>query len=187
VNLTSYAELAVRLVNSAVQADGETDPLSSPVACAASLGDCLAGVPTRRDVGVLEYVRDEFASIFRAAAAGHDKEAVERLNALLIQFPVQPELVSHDDQRWHVHLAGQGAVSDRFAAGAVIGVSLMVSMHGVSRLGVCAIASCPRVFFDASPGKSRRYCAEHSVVRANVSTLRREGPPLTGHAPAAAS
>jgi predicted RNA-binding Zn ribbon-like protein len=187
VHLSSYAELAVRLVNSAVQADGETDPLSSPASCVASLGDCLAGTPTRRDVDVLCYLRDEFAAIFEAAAAGRDKDAVERLNALLIQFPVQPELVSHDDQRWHAHLAGQGAVSDRFAAGAVIGVSLMVTMHGVSRLGVCAIASCPRVFIDSSPGKSRRYCTDHSIGRGNVSALRRQDPPLTGHAPAAAS
>jgi predicted RNA-binding Zn ribbon-like protein len=186
VNLSSYAELAVRLVNSAVQADGEADPLSSQGACAASLGDCLAGAPTRRDVGVLSYLRDEFAGIFKDAAAGRDNDAVERLNALLIQFPVQPELTNHDDQRWHVHLAGQGAVSDQFSAGAVIGLSLMVSLHGVSRLGVCAIASCPRVFIDSSPGKSRRYCAEHSA-RGNVSALHRQARPLTGHAPAAAS
>jgi predicted RNA-binding Zn ribbon-like protein len=187
LNLSSYAELAVRLANTAVQADGEADPLSSPATCAASLGDCLGGPPTRRDVAVLKYLRDEFAAIFSAAAAARDKEAVERINALLVQFPVQPELVNHDDRRWHVHLARQGAVSDRFAAGAVIGVSLMVSLHGVSRLGVCAIAACPRVFIDASRGKSRRYCAEHAAARGNVSALRRQAPPVTGNAPAAAS
>lgn len=187
MNLSSYAELAVRLANTAVQADGEADPLSSPATCAASFGDSLAGVPTRRDVAVLRYLRDEFAAIFKAAAGGRDMEAIERINALLIQFPVQPELVNHDDQRWHVHLAGQGAISDQFAAGAVIGVSLMVSLHGVSRLGVCAIASCPRVFIDSSPGRSRRYCAEHAAARGNVSALRRQAPPLSGHAPAAAS
>jgi predicted RNA-binding Zn ribbon-like protein len=186
VNLSSYAELAVRLVNSLVRADGEVDPLSSPDACAASLGDCIAGQPTRRDVAVLRYLRDEFAAVFTSASAGRDKEAIERLNSLLIQFPIQPELVSHDEQRWHVHLAQQGAVSDRFAAGAVIGVSLMVSLHGVSRLGVCAIASCGRAFIDSSPGKSRRYCADHGPSRANVSSLRRQ-PPLAGDQPAAAS
>jgi predicted RNA-binding Zn ribbon-like protein len=105
-----------------------------------------------------------------------------RMNALLVQFPVQPELVSHDDKRWHVHLAGHGSVADRFAAGAVIGVALTVSMLGVNRLGVCAIAACPRVFLDASPGKSRRYCSEHAPAKGNVSTLRRQSngqPPRT--------
>ena len=178
MNLSSYAELAVRLANTAVQAPGEPDPLGSAAACANALGDCLTGPVTRRDLVVLQYLRDEFNAIFTAAARGADQDAMARMNALLVQFPVQPELVSHDDQRWHVHLAPHGSVSDRFAAGAVIGVALTVSLVGVSRLGVCAIASCPRVFLDSSPGKSRRYCAEHIAAKGNVSALRRqiEGP-----------
>ncbi len=96
-----------------------------------------------------------------------------RMNSLLMQFPIQPEMVSHDDQRWHVHLAAHGSVADRFAAGAIIGVALTVSLYGVNRLGVCAIASCHRVFIDSSPGRSRRYCTEHVTVKGNVSTLRR--------------
>ncbi len=178
MNLSSYAELAVRLANTAVQAPGEPDPLGSAAACANALGDCLAGPVTRRDLAVLQYLRDEFNAIFIAAAGGADQEAMASMNALLAQFPIQPELVSHDDQRWHVHLTQHGSVSDQFAAGAVIGVGLTVSLLGVSRLGVCAIASCPRVFIDASPGKSRRYCTEHTAAKGNVSTLRRqvEGP-----------
>jgi predicted RNA-binding Zn ribbon-like protein len=174
VNLSSYAELAVRLANTAVQAPGEPDPLSSADACASALGDCLTGSVTRRDLAVLRYLRDEFSEIFTAAATGNDQQAMARMNALLLQFPVQPELTSHDDQRWHVHLAPHGSVADQFATGAVIGVALTVSIVGVSRLGVCAIASCPRVFLDASPGKSRRYCAEHAAAKGNVSTLRRQ-------------
>jgi predicted RNA-binding Zn ribbon-like protein len=172
VNLSSYAELAVRLANT-VQAPGEPDPLGTAAACGSALGDCLTGSVTRRDLAVLQHLRAEFNAIFTAAATGDEQAAMDRLNALLLQFPIQPEMVSHDDQRWHVHLAPQGCVADRFAAGAVIGVALTVSLVGVSRLGVCAIASCHRVFIDASPGKSRRYCGEHGATRGNVSTLRR--------------
>jgi predicted RNA-binding Zn ribbon-like protein len=128
---------------------------------------------------VLQHLRTEFNSIFTAAARGDDQAAMDRLNALLLQFPIQPEMVGHDDQRWHVHLASQGSVADRFAAGAVIGVALTVSLVGVNRLGVCAIASCPQVFIDASPGKSRRYCTEHAAARGNVSTLRSKPGGLT--------
>lgn len=175
VNLSSYSELAVRLANTAVQAPGEPDPLGTVAACNSALGDCLTGPVTRRDLGVLQYLRAEFTAIFTAAAAGDGQAAMARMNALLLQFPVQPELVSHDDQRWHVHLARHGTVADRFAAGAVIGVALTVSMVGVNRLGVCAIAACPRIFLDASPGKSRRYCSEHAAAaKGNVSTLRRQ-------------
>lgn len=174
VNLSSYAELAVRLANTAVQAPGEPDPLGSAAACAKALGDCLTGPVTRRDLVVLQHLRDEFNAIFTAAARGADQDAMARMNALLVRFPIQPELVNHDDQRWHVHLASHGSVSDQFAAGAVIGVALTVSLVGVSRLGVCAIASCPRVFLNSSKGKSRRYCAEHTAAKGNVSALRRQ-------------
>jgi predicted RNA-binding Zn ribbon-like protein len=174
VNLSSYADLAVRLANTAAQAPGEPDSLGTAEACASALGDSLAGPVTRRDLVVLAHLRDEFTAIFTAAATGDDKGAIGRMNALLIQYPIQPELVSHDDQRWHVHLAGHGSAADRFAAGAIIGMSLIVSLYGVNRLGICAIASCHRVFIDASPGRSRRYCTEHVAAKGNVSTLRRQ-------------
>jgi predicted RNA-binding Zn ribbon-like protein len=187
VNLSSYAELAVRLANTAVQTPEELDPLGTAAACASALGDSLTGPVTRRDLAVLQHVRAEFNAIFTAAATGDDQVAMDRLNALLLQFPIQPEMVSHDDQRWHVHLASQGSVADRFAAGAIIGVALTVSLVGVSRLGVCAIASCHQVFIDASPGKSRRYCADHAPTKGNVSTLRRhQDSPAPGAAPGTA-
>ncbi len=186
MNLSSYAELAVRLANTAVQVDGEPDALSSTAACEKTFSDCIAAPVSRHDLVVLEYLRAELGAIFTTAAAGNEPAAVGRLNALLIQFPVQPELVSHDDQRWHVHLARQGSASDRLAAGAVIGIALTISLYGVSRLGVCAIASCPGVFIDASPNRSRRYCAEH-VASGNVSTLRTPRAPLPSQATPAAS
>lgn len=171
MNLSSYAELAVRLANTAVQANGEPDPLGSTAACAEAFSDCITLEVRRRDLEVLRYLREEFTAIFTAAAAGDQKASVARLNALIVQFPIQPELVSHEDQRWHVHLAPHGTASDQFGAGAVIGLTLMVSMYGVSRLGICAIAACPRIYIDASTNKSRRYCAEHGA-RGNVSALR---------------
>ncbi|MGO8956891.1 MAG: CGNR zinc finger domain-containing protein [Streptosporangiaceae bacterium] len=187
VNLSSYAELAVRLANTAVQAPGEPDSLGTPEACASALGDCLTGPVTRRDLVVLQHLRDEFAAIFTAAATGDDESAIARMNALLIQYPVQPELVNHDDQRWHVHLAAHGSVADQLAAGAIIGMALTVSLYGVNRLGVCTVASCHRVFIDASPGRSRRYCTEHMTAKGNVSTLRRQPTAESGQATPAAS
>ncbi len=141
MNLSSYAELAVRLANTAVQADGEPDCLSSTAACSKAFSDSITTPFTRQDLAVLEHLRTEFTAIFTSAATGDGHAAINRLNALLVQFPIQPELVGHDDQRWHVHLAAHGSASDQFAAGAIIGVALTVSLYGVSRLGICAIAS----------------------------------------------
>jgi predicted RNA-binding Zn ribbon-like protein len=187
VDLSSYAELAVRLANSAATADREPDCLGSTVTCAQTFSDCISGPVTRRDLAVLQHLRTEFAAIFTLAASGDEKASMSRLNALLIQFPIQPEMVSHDDQRWHVHLAAQGAVSDRFAAGAIIGLALTVSQHGPGRLRVCTIASCPRVYVDSSPNRSRRYCTEHTAAPANVSTLPRQAASDTRDATPAAS
>lgn len=148
----------------------------------------LSGPVSPFDLDALRVLRTELSTIFTAAATGRDREAVDRLNSLLIRSPIQPELVSHDDQRWHVHLAQAGSVADRYAAGAVIGLTLAVSQFGLSRLGTCSIAACERVFIDGSPGGSRRYCTEHSASRANVTTIRAQARSAgTSHADTAAS
>jgi predicted RNA-binding Zn ribbon-like protein len=174
VNLTSYAELAVRLVNTAFQANDDPDPLGAIDAFGTLVNDRphLSRPATANDLDALRLLRAELSQVFTAAATGRGQEAAARLNALLVRYPIQPELVSHDDQPWHVHLADSGSVADRYAAGAVIGLTLAVSQFGHSRLGICSIASCQRVFIDASPGRSRRYCTEHCASRANVTTIR---------------
>jgi predicted RNA-binding Zn ribbon-like protein len=174
VNLTSYADLAVRLVNTAARADDEPDRLGTPEMFRALVAEhpFRAGPPvTRHGLESLRLLRAELAAIFAAAAGGTPQAAAERLNALLIQHPIHPELTSHDGGHWHVHLAATGSAADRYAAGAVIGLALFVSQFGMKRLGVCAIASCSRVFLDASTNRSRRYCAEHSAVRTNVTAI----------------
>jgi predicted RNA-binding Zn ribbon-like protein len=174
VNLTSYAELAVRLVNTAYRAHGDPDPLGAASDFRALVADRprLAGAATAFDLDALRALRAELGEVFTAAATGRDAAAMASLNALLARSPVQPELVTHDDQPWHVHLAEHGSAADQFAAGAVVGLALTVSQHGLGRLGICSIASCQRVFIDASSNRSRRYCPEHCAARANVTTIR---------------
>jgi predicted RNA-binding Zn ribbon-like protein len=189
VNLTSYAELAVRLVNTAFQSGDDPDPLGDTSAFGALVSDhpYLARAVTPFDLDALRTLRAEIAAVFTAAATGRGREAASRLNAILVRCPIQPELVSSDDQHWHVHLAEAGSAADRYAAGAVIGLTLIVSQYGLDRLGVCSIASCQRVFIDSSPNRSRRYCAEHGAARTNVTTIRAQsGPDSQGRAATAA-
>ncbi|MGO9078451.1 MAG: CGNR zinc finger domain-containing protein [Streptosporangiaceae bacterium] len=173
MNLTSYADLAVRLVNTASGAGDEHDQLGTPDGFRMLAAECAlaSGQVTRVEMDGLRTLRAAFSRIFAAAAAGSVQPAADRLNALLIQHPVHPELVSHDSTDWHVHLADTGSLADRFAAGAVFGLTLFVAQYGIDRLGACTIASCPQVFLDASTNRSRRYCAEHSPARANVTPL----------------
>jgi predicted RNA-binding Zn ribbon-like protein len=173
VNLASFAELAVRLVNSAV-CDVEADPLRTPEAFREFTANrpFLAARASQYDLDRLKLLRADLATVFTCAVEGAEQAAADRLNALLMVHPVHPVLVAHDGQPWHVHLDESGSVTDRYAAAAVISLALLVSQLGIQRLGVCAIASCDRVFIDGSSNKSRRYCAEHSPARGNVTSLR---------------
>jgi predicted RNA-binding Zn ribbon-like protein len=175
VNLASFAELAVRLVNSGV-CPADADPLRS---CDA-FREFVAGRPflaapvTPHDLISLRSLREELTAVFSEASDGREQAAVDRLNALLTVHPVQPVIVAHDGQPWHVHLSDAGSMTDRYTAASVISLALLLSSLGMERFGTCAIASCERVFIDGSSNKSRRYCSEHAAGHGNVTTLVRE-------------
>lgn len=181
MNLASFAELAVRLVNSGV-CDAEADPLRTPEAFRefAANRPFLAVKTTQNDLDRLKLLRADLATVFTCAVEGAGQTAVDRLNALMMIHPVHPVLVSHDGQPWHVHLDESGSLTDRYAAAAVISLFLLVSQLGIERFGVCAIASCDRVFIDGSSNKSRRYCKEHSAARGNVTSLRTQARDVRG-------
>lgn len=191
MNLTSYAGLAVLLINTAIRADGEPDPLGATDSFSALVADYphLAGPVTRYDLDAFRLLRGELADVFASAVTGDESAALHRLNSLLIQYPIHPVLVSHDDQRCHLHLAEVGSVADRYAAGAIIGLAAFISQFGMSRLGICGIASCHRVFVDASNNRSRHYCAHHCAARGNVTAIRAAERPASDRsaAPAASS
>ena len=106
MDLTSYAELAVSLVNTAVGVDSETDQLGTTDAFRAFLDDYpdMRGPWTHHDLDALRMLRTELAAVFAAAAEREHAAAAERLNALLVQYPVRPVLVRHDRSSWHLHL-----------------------------------------------------------------------------------
>jgi predicted RNA-binding Zn ribbon-like protein len=185
VDYTSYAELAVRLVNTAARADGDPDWLGSPQAFRSLVADRphLDGPVTFHDLESLRLLRTELAAIFTFAAEENDAAVADRLNALLTQHPVHPVVVRHDGPRWHMHLADSGSVAQRYAAGATSGLAAVVAQFGTNRLGICAIASCQCAFIDASTNRSRRYCSDHCSSRATVTAFRARGsastPPTT--------
>jgi hypothetical protein len=96
VDFTSYAELAVRLVNTDCPDHGYRDGLDSVDGYQAftaghpQLHSCV--IPG--DLVALGHLKAELRQIFRAAAGGQGEEAVSRLNALLIRYPFHPEIAS---------------------------------------------------------------------------------------------
>lgn len=175
MNLASFADLAVRLVNSRTYG-ADADPLRSREAFREFVAErpFLAVPVTQQDLDRLRFLRAELGAVFASTVGGATSAAADRLNALMAIHPVHPVVVSHDGEPWHIHLVESGSVTDRYAAAAVISLSLLLTQLGAERLGICAIASCERVFIDGSSNKSRRYCADHSAAKSNVTALGRK-------------
>jgi len=171
VDLNSYAELAVRLVNTAGAGGQDGDRLANLEGLRNLVADrqhLNTGV-TRNDLDELRALRAEFRAFFAACAAGDGEDAAARLNALLIQHPVHPQLSGHDDQPWHVHYTESGSVADKYAAGAVMGLAVRITDVGIDRFGVCQAAGCQGVFIDTSTTGTEPYCSDRCMNRADVS------------------
>jgi predicted RNA-binding Zn ribbon-like protein len=177
VDLVSYSDFAVRLVNSADPARPERDALADMPALRNFLTDLPAqrARATRRDLAALRMLRHRLRAVFDAIHADRTREAINRLNTLLVEHPIRPQISGHDDSDWHLHLTERGDVAARYAANAVMGLSVLVTELGVDRLGTCAASGCRRVFVDTSTNRSRRYCSPRCATRANVAAYRARG------------
>ncbi len=174
MDLSSYAELAARLVNTYDPAYPDRDDLRDLDALHVLVADRphLDVRATRNDLDALRLLRAELRKIFSAAAEGDGSEAVEMLNALLIQHPIHPQISGHDGQPWHLHLTESGSVADKYAAGAVMGLAVLVTEIGIQRLGLCQAAACNAAFLDTTTNRSRRYCSDRCASRSNVAAYR---------------
>jgi predicted RNA-binding Zn ribbon-like protein len=180
VELASYSDHAVRLVNTEEPARG-TDTLTSVDDIRALFGAStqLARRATDADLTRFRAVRTRLRAIFTAADEGEATRAVDLLNALLLEFPVSPQVSGHDflDEegrpRWHMHLAEHPSnATAGYAATAAMGLAFHLTEFGVDRLGLCQAAPCRNAYLDTSTNRSRRYCSDRCATRANVAAYR---------------
>jgi predicted RNA-binding Zn ribbon-like protein len=180
VDLNSYAELAVRLVNTSDAGVGRQDELATVEAYRALMADRapLCARVTGADLDALRELRSQLRLIFGSSAAGDGDAAAARLNALLARHPVHPEIARHDGGTWHLHHADSGSVADRYAAGAVLGLTTVITSMGIDRLRHCEAPSCPHVLVDMTPDRSQAYCSDRCAAKASVTALheRRRSP-----------
>ena len=185
MDLNSYADLAVRLVNSTTLGRDSGDALATAESYRVLVADRphLAGRVTAADLGALRLLRAELRLIFAAADRGETAQVAERLNALLTRHPVHQELVSHDNQQWHIHLVESGSAADRHAAGAIAGLTSLVTAYGTDRFGICEADGCGRAFIGSATSAGKRYCSDDGKPKAKVRPLRAtgsgQGPPST--------
>lgn len=174
MDLTSYAELAVRLVNThdLGRADGdELTDLAQLRAFFADLPKSRASC-TKNDLRQMRELRDRLREVFEAVEAHDVPAAMAKLNVLLDEYPVRPVVTAHDDSGWHLHLSDSGTVTQRYVARAVFGIATLVTELTPERLGVCQADPCRFVFLDTSTNRSRRYCSDRCATRANVAAYR---------------
>ncbi len=98
MDLNSYAELAVRLVNTSDAGAGRQDELATVEAYRALMADRapLCARVTGADLDALRELRSQLRLIFGSCTAGDGDAAAARLNALLARHPVHPEIARHD-------------------------------------------------------------------------------------------
>ncbi|SFD60088.1 CGNR zinc finger domain-containing protein [Streptomyces aidingensis] len=193
MELTSYADLAVRLVNTEEPGRG-IDALTTVEAVRElfATGHPSARRAAEADVGRLRGVRARLRAVFTAAAEGDQVRAVDLLNGLLLEYPASPQISGHDllDEagrpRWHLHLAEHaGNATAAYAAVACMGLAFQLTELGADRLGVCEATPCRNAYLDTSTNRSKRYCSDRCATRANVAAYRarkrreRDGSGLT--------
>ncbi|MEC4018679.1 CGNR zinc finger domain-containing protein [Streptomyces sp. H27-D2] len=203
MELAYYSDYAVRLVNTEQPARGE-DTLTSVDAVRGLFGTSqqAARRATDADVTRLRGVRSRLRTIFEAADRGDEALAVDLLNALLMEFPVSPQISGHTDLAakgdkadkggrgpdagprgragdagarpdWHMHIADHPAnATAGYAATACMGLAFHLTELGVDRLGICQAAPCRNAYLDTSTNRSRRYCSDRCATRANVAAYR---------------
>lgn len=193
MDLSGYAQLAVRLANAArgkgVAGDAtDGDNISTLGGLHALLTELdFPGTGARSDLDAIGTLREEYREIFTACAAGDGEEAVRRLNGLLIRHPVHPNIICHDGRPWHLHLTDGGCVADRYAAASAMGLAVVLTGLGADRLGICQTASCGNVFVDTGTGRTRRRHCDQCTAKGNVTALRsRRRPGGTAAMPTAA-
>ncbi|MEZ5097078.1 MAG: CGNR zinc finger domain-containing protein [Nocardioides sp.] len=166
MDFVRYAEAAAGLVNADLP-DGAT--LRAHLADRAWLAEQV----TDRDAATLRRFQREVRAVFEASEAGDAKAVVDRLNALLERHPITPYISDHDPDDLHIHVATKAAsVAELLVSESLLGLMVLVTDLGPTRMGVCSAAPCTNVYVDTSPNQSRRYCSDRCSSRANVAAFR---------------
>ena len=175
MDLLTYADRAVALVNTAEPGTGRPDRLATgedvldllPAAWTVSSTAATSGLPELRGA------RPRLRRVFDEAAAGRGRRAVQVLNRMLSDFPVSVSISDHATNGWHMHLADEDSgPARRFLAEAAVGLAYTVAERGLDRLGICCAVPCRSVFVDTTTNISRRYCSDRCATRANVAAYR---------------
>jgi predicted RNA-binding Zn ribbon-like protein len=126
---------------------------------------------TQSDLDAARVIRDQVRS---AWTAGTVEEAVEILNPLLGEIPVQLQAQSDDQDSVQLHYEAQpdSSVVAQLGMQSALGIVALLQHEGLDRLRACAASPCRDVFVDTSRNKSRRFCSDRCANRYNIAAFR---------------
>lgn len=170
----SYTDLSVRTAADLVNTLGsvtETEYLETAEDLRRFLREHHMQAPRSISEKDLEEVRALRARL-RAVFEANPKERARLLNDLIEEAGTLPQISNHDGQ-WHFHYVPMDApIATRIAAGAAMGIGVVVTEFGQDRLGICSADRCRDVFVDTSRNRSRRYCDDQCGTRMGVAAFR---------------
>jgi predicted RNA-binding Zn ribbon-like protein len=125
-----------------------------------------------RDQHELEQLRAVRPALYRLLTSDRD-HAVDLVNRMLADAGAVPQLVRHDVWDWHVHAVGPDRdLATRVLVETAMAMIDVIRADEMSRLGVCADATCEGVVLDLSRNRSRRFCSTACGNRNAVAAYR---------------
>ncbi|MFG2063339.1 CGNR zinc finger domain-containing protein [Micromonospora sp. NPDC048871] len=100
-------------------------------------------------------------------------EIVSIVNGLLREHRALPQLITHDDEPYHLHAVPRDApLATRMAVEAAMAIADVVRGGELRRLRTCEYPDCDNVLVDLSKNRSRRFCEAGCGNRAAVNAYR---------------
>jgi predicted RNA-binding Zn ribbon-like protein len=161
-------QAAVDLVNSASDPDTLVDSADLRVWARthAYLPRCTGTAEELRAMRGLRSTLRDLLSATRDDAAG-------LVNGVLRDLDVHPQLVRHDAEDWHVHLVGADAPLAQWVLGDTAWAMIdLIREDELSRIAVCADATCDGLVLDLSRNRSRKFCSTRCANRNATAAFR---------------
>jgi len=124
---------------------------------------------TRTELEALRAARPRLRALLTAPR----DEAAELVNGLLAEAQAVPRLVRHDEYDWHIHATdNRRPLVTRIIVETAMAMIDVIRADEMSRLDVCADASCDGVVLDLSRNRSKRFCSVACGNRNAVAAYR---------------
>jgi predicted RNA-binding Zn ribbon-like protein len=125
-----------------------------------------------RDAAELAALRN-LRPVLRDLLTADRDRAAALVNDLLAEAGAVPQLVRHDEMDWHLHaVSPDEPLVNRVLVETAMAMADLVRGDEMSRLAICADATCEGIVLDLTRNRSRRFCSTTCANRNAVAAYR---------------